>query len=124
MKDRCYLVYAVAPPGTTARAANDALNAYVADSRRGIPALHDHFTGTPHGGFSIFHVRSEEELAALDDPGPLAGWTLVVHALTFALTAVGLVAQAEFTIETYGGTSLTTLRADEQSEPRYWWRRR
>jgi hypothetical protein len=124
VKERCYLVHAVAPRGTTARAANDALNAYVADLRRGIPAFHDHFTGAPHGGLAAFHVRNDEELAALSDPGPLGGWTLAIHALTFSLTAVGFVAQCEFTLEAYGKTSLSTLRDDEADDTRYWWRRR
>jgi hypothetical protein len=123
MNDRCYLVYAVAPRGTSARAANDALNDYVGDHRRGVPAFHDHFTRVPHGGIAVFHVRSDDELAALAEPGPLAGWTLAVHALTFSLTAVGFSAQTEFTVEAYAQTSLAALRAAEHDDPRHWWRR-
>jgi hypothetical protein len=121
---RCYLVYATAPDGVSARAANDALNEYVADGRRGIPVFHDHFTGKPHGGVAVFYPRTTAEAALLDEPGPLEGWNVVVHALTFALAPVGFVAQTEFTLEAYGETSLEELRRAEADDPRYWWRRR
>ena len=121
---RCYLVYAKAPDGVSARAANDALNEYVADRRRGIPVFHDHFTGKPHGGVAVFYPRTAEEAALLDVPGPLEGWELDVHALTFAIAPVGFVAQTEFTLEGYGETSLARLRDEEADDPRYWWRRR
>jgi hypothetical protein len=121
---RCYLVYATAPDGVSARAANDALNEYVADRRRGIPVFHDHFTGKPHGGVAVFYPRTTEEAALLDDAGPLEGWEVEVHALAFALAPVGFVAQTEFTIEAYGETSLDELRNAEADDPRYWWRRR
>lgn len=121
---RCYLVYATAPDGVSARAANDALNDYVADRRRGIPVFHDHFTGKPHGGVAVLYPRTPDEAALLDDAGPLEGWELVVHALTFALAPVGFVAQTEFTLEAYGETSLGELRRAEADDPRYWWRRR
>lgn len=45
-KDRCYLVYAIAPEGVTARAANELLNDYIEDRRRGFVIFHDHFTGS------------------------------------------------------------------------------
>ena len=57
---RCYLVYALAPEGVTARAANEALNAYVEDRRRGLPVFHDHFTQKPHGGLAVLYVASAE----------------------------------------------------------------
>jgi hypothetical protein len=106
----------------SARAANEALNEYVEDPRRGVPVFHDHFTGRPHGGFAVLHVRSADELSALDAPGPLAGWKIAVHPLVFALTPVGFTAQTEFTLEAYGKTSLDRLRAEEEPDPRYWWR--
>jgi hypothetical protein len=119
---RCHLVYALAPDDLAARAANDALNEYIGDARRGLPAFHDHFTGRPHGGFAVFDVRSDEELAMLDDPGPLAGWRITHHPLVFALTAVGFAAQSEFTLEAYGKATLDDLRAAEEPDPRFWWR--
>ena len=123
-KQRCYLVHAVAPASVPATEANDALNAYVDDASRGIAVFHDHFTGAPHGGLAVFDVRSEAELAMLDDAGPLTGWELQVHALTFSLSAVGFLEQTELTVREYGRTSFAELRAAEPADPRFWWRRR
>jgi hypothetical protein len=123
MHERCFLVYALAPEGTTAREANDRLNEYVADSRRGLSAWHDHFVGD-HGGAVVLDVRSADEQALLDDPGPLAGWSLTVHPLTFSLSANGFAAQTAFTLEQYRGVSLDELAAEESDDPRFWWRRR
>ena len=120
MKDRCYLVYALAPKEASAREANDRLNEYIADRTRGIAVSHDHFVGS-HGGFAVFYVRDEDELARLEDPGPLTGWRLEAHPLTFSLTPAGFVAQAEFTLENYGGATLEELRAGEKQDPRCWW---
>jgi hypothetical protein len=117
---RCFLVYALAPAGTTAREANDRLNAYVADSRRGLSVWHDHFIGA-HGGAVVLDVRSEQESALLNDPGPLAGWDLAVHPLTFSLSSVGFAAQTSFTLERYRGVSLEDLAAGEADDPRFWW---
>ena len=123
MSSRCYLVYALAPPGTSAREATDRLNEYVADSRRGLAVWHDHFIGA-HGGAVVLDVRNEEEQARLDEPGPLAGWSLSIHPLTFSLSAVGFSAQTSFTLEQYRGVSLDELDAAEPDDPRFWWRRR
>ena len=123
VRERCYVVYAVAPPAVSASEANDALNAYIDDRRRGIVVFHDHFIGSPHGGFAVFDIRSQEEHALLDDPGPLAGWQLHVHALTFSLSAVGFVEQAGFTVREYAKTSFEELRATEPEDPRFWWQR-
>lgn len=124
MKDRCFVVYALAPTELGAREANDALNQYIGDARRGVPVFHDHFTGRPHGGVAVFHVRDETERAMLDDAGALEGWAITSHALVFALTPAGFAAQTEFTLEAYGGTSLDAARDSEGDDPRYWWRDR
>jgi hypothetical protein len=121
---RCWLIYAIAPDGVSAREANDALNLYISDLTRGIPVAHDHFIGTPHGGFVVLFPRDEQQLGRLDDPGPLAGWTIERHALVFSLTPVGFDEQVGFTLESYGRTTLDALRAEEPDDPRYWWRRR
>ena len=68
-------------------------------------------------------MRTDDEEAKLADPGVLEGWTITTHPLTFSLTAVGFVAQVDFTIENYGGTSLAELEAAEQPEKRFWWQR-
>jgi hypothetical protein len=121
---RSYLAYAVAPEGTSARDANDLLNAYIEAPGRGLPVFHDHFIGEPHGGVAVFEVRTEEEEARLADPGPLAGWEVAMHALTFSLTGVGFVAQTELTIEGYGKTTIEALRKAEPKDARFWWQRR
>jgi len=120
-KERCFLVYALAPEALKAREANELLNEYIGEGGRGLIVSHDHFTGRPHGGFAVFEVRTEEEEAKLADPGPLEGWQITSHRLTFSLTAVGFVAQADFTLKNYGGTSLAELEAAEQPGPRFWW---
>jgi hypothetical protein len=122
-RTRCFLVYALAPEGMSAREANELLNAYIGESGRGLIVSHDHFTGRPHGGFAVFEVQTEEEEAKLADPGLLEGWQVSSHALTFSLTAVGFVAQADFTLRNYGGTSLADLQQTEKPEKRFWWRR-
>lgn len=121
MSERCHLVYALAPVGTSARDANDRFNDYVADERRGICVFHDHFVGE-HGGVAVFDVRSDDELTAVRDPGPLSGWDIRIHGLTFALTAVGFAAQTEFTLDQYRGATLEALRTAETPNKRHWWR--
>jgi hypothetical protein len=123
-KQRCYLVYAVAPASVAASEANDSLNAYIEDQERGTVVFHDHFTGSPHGGVAVFDVRSEDELARLDDGGPLAGWQLQIHALTFSLSAVGFIEQTDLTVREYGKTTFDALREAEPEDPRFWWQRR
>ena len=122
VSSRCHLVYALAPAGVSAREANDLLNEYVADESRGLAVWHDHFVGE-HGGAVVLDARSEYEEARLADPGPLAGWQLSVHPLTFSLSAIGFSAQTSFTLEQYRGVSLDELAAAEPDDPRYWWRR-
>jgi hypothetical protein len=122
-RSRCFLVYAVAPDGMSARDANDRLNRYIGQSGRGLIVSHDHFIGKPHGGFAVFEVRTEAEEAKLADPGPLAGWEVTSRPLTFSLTAVGFVAQADFTLRNYGGTSLADLEDAEEPGKRFWWQK-
>jgi len=122
LKRRCHLVYALAPDGVGARKANDLLNAYVEDRRRGISVFHDHFTGKPHGGLAVWEVRTAEEEKLLGDPGPLADWSLHSHALVYALTARGFAALVDFSLERYAGTTLAQLEAEEEDDGRFWWR--
>jgi hypothetical protein len=123
-QQRCYLVYAVAPEGVSAREANDRLNEYIADQRRGFVVFHDHFTGKPHGGFAVFDVRDQAAFDLLDDHGPLAGWNVAVHALTFSIAATGFAAQMHLTAEEYGGKTLAERRDEEGEDERFWWLRR
>jgi hypothetical protein len=122
MRRRCHLVYAVAHENVGAREANDLLNEYIADRRRGIIVFHDHFTGKPHGGVAVWDVRTEEEAALLADPGSLAGWVLHLHALMYSLAAQGFAALVDLSLERDAGTSLAQLRAEEEDDARFWWR--
>ena len=122
MSSRCHLVYALAPAGVSARAANELLNEYVADRSRGLAVWHDHFVGE-HGGAVVLDVRDDDEEARLAEPGPLQGWQLSVHPLTFSLSAVGFSAQTSLTLEGYRDVTLQELAAAEPDDPRYWWRR-
>jgi rhodanese-related sulfurtransferase len=115
-------VYALAPAGVSARAANELLNEYVADRSRGLAVWHDHFVGE-HGGAVVLDVRDDDEEARLAEPGPLEGWQLSVHSLTFSLSAVGFSAQTSLTLEGYRDVTLEELAAAEPDDPRYWWRR-
>ncbi|MDC0435280.1 hypothetical protein OAM69_06545 [bacterium] len=42
-RPRCYLMYALAPEGVTAREANDAINQLVGDPELSLALWHDHF---------------------------------------------------------------------------------
>ena len=122
MSSRCHLVYTLAPAGVSARQANDLFNEYVADESRGLAVWHDHFVGE-HGGAVVLDARDDDQEARLRDPGPLEGWRLTVHPLTFSLSAVGFAAQTSFTLERYRSVSLEELAAQEPDDPRYWWKR-
>src|SRR5947208_6662214 len=103
VSSRCHFVYALAPAGVSAREANDLLNDYVADESRGLAVWHDHFVGE-HGGAVVLDTRDDNEEARLGDAGPLEGWQLSVHPLTFSLSAVGLSALTSFTpVQSRGG---------------------
>ena len=71
----------------------------------------------------MLDTQDDGEEGRLADPGPLEGWQLSVHPLTFSLSAVGFAAQTSFTLEQYRDVSLDELRAAEPDDPRYWWRR-
>ncbi len=97
---RCHLVIAYAPEGTTLRDANDAVNAFVTDPARGLALFHDHFTDRA-GGTVLLDVTSPTELAALRDLGPLTGWDVRIHPLTFADSALRFLYQCDYTMSTY-----------------------
>ncbi len=109
-KDRgCHLVVAYAPPKTPMREANDGINEYVANHARGLLLFHDHFADEP-GGVAVFSVETEEELAAVRDPGPLAGWNFKAHPLIFAGGTLEFLFQMDYTMQAYrGGRRLRTL---------------
>ena len=102
-RDRgCWLMTGRAPPGTSMAEANAAFNAWVEDRARGFAWFHDHFADRP-GGVAIVAVETGQELAALREPGPLAGWDLEVHPLIFAGERPGFLSQVDFTTTVYRG---------------------
>jgi hypothetical protein len=119
---RCHLVYARAPEGLPAGDANRLFNDYIGDERRGLVVYHDHFIGR-HGGIAVFEIRTDDERKRLADAGPLEGWMIDSHPLVFSLTGVGFVAQTQFTLERYRGTTLDELAAAEEPSRRYWWQK-
>jgi hypothetical protein len=120
--ERCYLLYAVAPPQLSARQANATFNDYIADPARGLVLFHDHFIGE-HGGFAVFYVADAGELARLSEEGPLVGWERAIHPLVFSLAPSGFRAQIDFTLRTYRATTLDQAEAHEVPKRRDWWRR-
>ena len=74
--------------------------------------------------FLVLAIWVKDQHAILGDTGPLAGWQLSVHPLTFSLAAVGFAAQTSFTLGQYRGVTLEELAAVEPHDPRYWWKRR
>lgn len=110
----CYIVFGYAPEGVSIRDANHALNAFIADPRRGSVLFHDHFVGRA-GGVALFWVETAEELAALQDPGPLAGWELRLHPLIFASSPVSFLYQMDFTMTVYRHRRLKDLIADYEA---------
>src|SRR5437762_11508193 len=103
-RSRCFLVYAVAPEGMSARDANVLLNEYIGQSGRGLIVSHDHFIGKPHRGLAVCEVGSDDEEVRLADPGPVDGWELTIRRLTFSVTATRFVALADCTFRNAGGT--------------------
>ena len=105
----CWVLFAHAPEGTTMRAANDAVNALVGDEARGLLLFHDHFADRP-GGVAVFDIETEDQLAALREPGPLEGWRVDLHPLIFARSAVRFLFQIDYTMSAYrGGRRLAAL---------------
>src|SRR5437764_12227573 len=98
VSSRCHLVYALAPSGVSAREANDLLNEYVADESRGLAVWHDHLVGS-QGGAVVLDTRDDDEEGRVADPGPLAGWELSGHSVSFSLSAVGFAARTSFRLE-------------------------
>ena len=65
------------------RDANDAINTFVANREVGMLLFHDHYGDRP-GGFGIFSVETDAELAALREDGALEGRSVRRHPLIFA----------------------------------------
>ncbi|MCL4543540.1 MAG: hypothetical protein M1118_02905 [Chloroflexi bacterium] len=114
----CYLVYAVAPDGTSRRDADRLFNDYVAQTGRGIVVQHDHFIDRP-GAFAVFEVTTEEQKRWLQQPGPLAGWTITAHPLLFSADGAGFFRQADSTMRHFRQTRLDQGPADYKGSHDY-----
>ncbi|MHC4955551.1 MAG: hypothetical protein ACYTGZ_17000 [Planctomycetota bacterium] len=108
---RCWVVWADAPEGTSMRSANDSFNAFVADEARGLLLFHDHFGDRP-GGVAVFAIETDSELAAVKDPGPLAGWSVRPHPLIFSEGALGFLFQIDYSMIGYRKRRLPDLFRD------------
>lgn len=104
----CWILFADAPPGTSMSDANAAINAFVAEPARGLLLFHDHFADRP-GGTAVFDIEEPEQLAALQEPGPLEGWTIRLHPLIFAGGAQRFLFQIDYTMSAYRGRRLQPL---------------
>ena len=110
----CWFVTAYAPPGVSMKDANGAINAFVADERRGLALFHDHFADRA-GGVAVFAVETPAELAALKEPCPLEGWDVALHPLIFAQSALHFPSQVDFTMSVYRGRRLRDLMKEYEA---------
>lgn len=114
-KARCYLVHALAPAGTSARTANDAINALAGDPSLPLALWHDHFIGQS-GGTAVFYVETPEQQQALFENRHLAGWNASYLPLTFSFSPGAFDEQIRFTLEQYRGRDWSQVRAEQRPE--------
>lgn len=114
-RPRCYLVYALAPKGTKARAANDAINAMTADATLPLALWHDHFIKEA-GGCIIFYVANQEKQQALFQSQHLAGWQVDFRPLIFSFSPSAFDAQTSFTLKNYRHSDWESLRQQERPD--------
>ncbi|WP_043933818.1 hypothetical protein [Bacillus sp. EB01] len=111
-KTRCYLVYGIAPAGINAKEVNYALNQWIKNKAFGKIIYHEHFANKPLGGIAVFEVNSKDELEFLkkepsDQNSFLFGWNLSYHPMTHSTNTNRFVYQIQYTMSSYGGTSMT-----------------
>lgn len=112
---RCYLVHAIAPDGLTARQANDAINALVADEKMPLALWHDHFLGGP-GGCVIFYVENEEQQHTLFGNLHLEGWDVEYRPMVFSFSPAAFDAQIGYTLMNYRSTDWDSLRTENRPD--------
>jgi hypothetical protein len=112
-KPRCVLVYAVAPPGLSARDTNDAFNAFVADPSLPLVLFHDHFLGA-RGGVAVFFVASEEERDSLEATTVLQGWKVAFHPLIFSFSPSAFDEQIAYTMQAYRDADWAAIRQEKR----------
>lgn len=107
-KERCYLVYGIAPEGMTAKKANHALNEWIKNEKLGKIIYHEHFSNKPFGGIAIFEVQTPEELEYLfneprNEDSYLYGWKLYYHPLLHGRNTERFLYQVQYTLFSYRG---------------------
>ncbi len=112
-KPRCFLVYALAPEGFSARDANLIFNSFIADKSLPTPIFHDHFIGQP-GGVAIFYVESPEERDILLAQKHLDGWQVDYQPLIFSYSPSAFDEQTAFTLKAYRGLNWDTVQKEER----------
>ncbi len=113
IKPRCYLIHALAPPGTTAAEANRQFNEFVADATLPLCLFHDHFIGTL-GGVAIFYVTSPAERDALYESNHLDGWHVTIHSLIYSHSPAAFDEQIAFTLRAYRNTDWEQLQQEQR----------
>jgi len=112
---RCYMVYAIAPEGFSARQANDAINALVADPELPLAIWHDHFLGGP-GGSAIFYVENTDQQIALFNNEYLANWRVEYRPMVFSFSPSALDAQIGYTLSRYRDSDWEKLRVEDRPD--------
>jgi len=112
-KARCFMVYALAPKGMSAREANHTINAIVADADMPLVLFHDHFIGDI-GGMLIVFAETETERLYLDNIPQLVRWDVRLHPLIFSRNPAGFDEQIAYTLREYQNTDWETLRQEQR----------
>jgi len=112
-KPRCFLVYALAPEGYSARDANLVFNNFVGDRNLPLAIFHDHFIGQP-GGVAIFYVETPEQREVLLAQNHLDGWRVEYQPLIFSYSPSAFDEQTAFTLKAYRGVDWDNLQKEER----------
>jgi hypothetical protein len=108
-KPRCFLVYALAPEGTSPAQANRQFNDFIDDRRLPQVIFHDHFIGHP-GGVAVFYVESPQEQEMLASCEFLNRWNIQIHPLIFSFSPAAFDEQIAFTLKQYRGQDWEVLQ--------------
>jgi len=115
-RSRCYLVYALAPPGIKASEANRTINEMIGDNELPLALWHDHFLAGP-GGCIIFFVENESEQQALFNNRYITDWEVDYRPMVFSFNPAAFDAQIDYTLQNYGRKNWHELR--QESKPDY-----
>ncbi|HZW04463.1 MAG TPA: hypothetical protein VFF68_11090 [Anaerolineaceae bacterium] len=112
-KQRCFLVYALAPEDLPAREANRIFNEFIADQALPLAIFHDHFIGQP-GGVAIFYVENAAQRDALVRMDHLHGWQVQVQPLIFSFSPSAFDEQIAFTLRAYRDRDWEQVQIDKR----------